>query len=79
MMNSKIRSRFVHFMEENVEPPLCGLKSPLGDFAEWMTFWTEKEYPDGLPPGAKLKCWCCAFWRGVTVGLAIGFLLTLVL
>jgi len=75
-MRSSKEKKFKDWMENNVEEPLCGLKSPLGAFAEAMTFWTEKEYPEGLPPGTTMKCWCCAFWRGVTVGLAIGFIIT---
>ena len=79
MTSSKNKQRFYDFMTKHVEPPLCGIKSPLGDFAEWATTWTEKEYPEGLPAGTTMKCWCCAFWRGVVVGLIGGICLCIIL
>ena len=38
---------------------LCGEKSPVGDFAEFVV-------------GSALSCWCCSFWRGVLLGFIAG-------
>lgn len=50
---------------------LCGAKSRLGDFAEFVNKGTEKEVDITV---RYTKCWCCTFWRGIMIGLLIGLI-----
>jgi hypothetical protein len=45
-------------MPEKMKLLLCGIKSPLGAFAEWAV-------------GSASECWCCSYWRGFLWGAAV--------
>lgn len=44
---------------EKINAFLCGTSSKIGDLAEFLV-------------GEAKHCWCCAFFRGITFGTAIG-------
>lgn len=58
-----------------IKTTLCGY-NPLGDFAELVNHGTDTTIEitaeDRVRGSIRTKCWCCTFWRGIIVGVAIG-------
>lgn len=56
---------------------LCGFNW-IGDFAEFVNKGTDINVnltPNDRTKGfITTKCWCCTFWRGIVLGLIVGFL-----
>lgn len=61
--------------ESKIKRFFCGY-NPVGAFTEWVVrvgIPAEIELePEEGEKTVKTYCWCCAVWRGIFVGFAIG-------